>query len=546
VRRHGPAVLAVCRRLTGHTQDAEDAFQAAFLVLARKADRVRPGEPVAGWLYGVAVRAARNAAARSWRRREVLVEAVPDVPARAAEPFDADAAAAVLDEVGRLPDFLRSAVILCELEGRPRAAAARELGVAAGTLSSRLAAARKRLAARLAARGFAPAVLAVLAPAVVPRRLTAAAAGIVTDPVPRTVSTLARGVLPIMDVRRLSLVPLLAGLVAVAAFAAPGAPAPQPPPVAPAPRAAVAPAAGPNKLFFCQGDDFYLCDPDGRNGRVVSHPDCRDPHPNACSLSPNGKTVLYAFDAGARGKTVQKLLVFAANGTGPATDLGGGRATLGFCWSGDGTRLVVTSADMDATSVATADIRHEVVEVATGRRTRLPIPADYPVTDWSRDGERFVACQLVEPKGGVPTCRTWVLDHLGKVVCEIEAPERMRVAGGRFSSDGRRVLCGAVRSGDLRDTGVMFVFDVAAGTSTPVAGVPPGGTVAGYCWSPDGRRIAYTWQSDRVEPKPGHLDADQKIELRAIVCDPDGRNATVVASDRSTAGNWSFGAIDWR
>ncbi|QDU23411.1 sigma-70 family RNA polymerase sigma factor [Urbifossiella limnaea] len=549
VRRHGPAVLAVCRRLTGHLQDAEDAFQAAFLVLARKADRVHPGEPVAGWLVGVAVRAARNAAARAWRRRgrEALVEVVPDVSARGAEPFDPDAAAAVLDEVGRLPAFLRSAVILCELEGRSRFAAARELGVAEGTLSSRLAAARKRLAARLAARGFAPAVLAVLAPAVVPRRLQAATADLTTTPVPGSVSTLARGVLPIMDVRRLSLVPLLAGLAAVAALAIPGASAP-PPPTAPAPRAAAAPAAaaGPNKLFFCHGDDFYLCDPDGRNGRVVSHPECPDPHPDAFSLSPDGKTVVYAMNKGNPGARVQRLLLFAADGTGPATDIGDGRATMGYRWSGDGTRIAVMSGDDEAKDAATANIRHEVVDVATGRRTRLPVPRDHYVTDWSRDGERFVTCQIGVLTDGRETCRTWLLDRHGKTVREIGAPEKLMAAGGRLSPDGRRVLCSALRPDDDRDTGLLYVFDLATGSTTPVVGVPPGGHLGGCCWSPDGRRIAYTWQSNRVEPKPGHLDPNQKIELRAIVCDPDGRNATVVASDRSTAGNWSFGSIDWR
>ncbi len=86
VRRHGPAVLAVCRRITGDPHDADDAFQAAFLVLARKAHRVRPGEPLAAWLYGIAVRAARAALARRCRRRnrEVAVAELPDVPGRTA------------------------------------------------------------------------------------------------------------------------------------------------------------------------------------------------------------------------------------------------------------------------------------------------------------------------------------------------------------------------------------------------------------------------------------------------------------------------------
>ena len=542
VRRHGPAVLAVCRRLTRHPHDADDAFQAAFLVLARKAEAVRRGEPLAAWLHGVAVRAARNAAARTARRREVLVAAVPDVPERTAEPFDADAARAVVEEVGRLPDPLRAAVVLCELEGRSRRAAAGELGIAEGTLSSRLAGARRRLARRLAARGFGPAALAALAPVVVPRRLAAAALLATADRVSPAVRTLARGALPTMTLRRLAVVPALAAVVAVVAIASP-----QPDPTPPAPRVAPAPVTGPNRLFFCRGDDFILSDPDGRNGRVVSHPDCRDPHPNACSLSPDGKTVAYALETGDRDKREYKLLVFRADGTGPSTDLGDGRATLGFHWGGDGTRLVATTADPKAAGLATADVRHEVVDVATRRRTRLPIPADHFVTDWSRDGERFVTAQFIEAKdGAAETCRTWILDRHGKTVREVVVPLQLRAEGGRFSPDRRRLLTLACRSSQPRDTTVLMVFDVETGVSTTVAGVPPGGSVAGWCWSPDGRRIAYTWQSDRVEPKPGHLDAKQKIELRAIVCDPDGRNATVVATDRSTAGNWSFGAIDWR
>src|SRR5690349_14096921 len=94
VRRHGPPVLAVCRRVTRHAHDAEDAFQAAFLVLARRADSVRPGDPLGAWLYGVAVRVARRAAERPWRRREAAGD-VPDVPARPVERLDPDAARAV-------------------------------------------------------------------------------------------------------------------------------------------------------------------------------------------------------------------------------------------------------------------------------------------------------------------------------------------------------------------------------------------------------------------------------------------------------------------
>src|SRR5262249_51361735 len=134
---------------------ADDAFQAAFLVLARKAAEVRPREAVRGWLYGVAVRAAREARAVSARRlaREQPVPALPDRPAPGRPTADPDALAALDEEVAGLPEHLRAAVVLCELESVGRKDAADRLGIPEGTLSSRLGKARTVLAARLRRRG---------------------------------------------------------------------------------------------------------------------------------------------------------------------------------------------------------------------------------------------------------------------------------------------------------------------------------------------------------------------------------------------------------
>ena len=161
VARHGGMVSAVCRKRLGHAQDAEDAAQAVFLALARKASRVHGTAPVAAWLYGAAVRACREVARRN--RRKPWVPLTADVPGDSALSADPEAVAAVLDEVANLSDTHRAAVVLCELEGCPRSLAARRLGIAEGTLSSRLAAARRRLAERLTRRGFAPSALAALA-----------------------------------------------------------------------------------------------------------------------------------------------------------------------------------------------------------------------------------------------------------------------------------------------------------------------------------------------------------------------------------------------
>src|SRR5438045_2271998 len=157
VRRHGPLVLAVCRRVTANPEVADDAFQAVFLVLARKADTVRPREAVRGWLYGVATRTALRARTMTGRRekRETPVAAVPDRPAPPEHDTDPDALRILDEEIARLPDPLRAAVVLCELDGVGRKEAAARLGVPEGTLSSRLAKARKLLAARLRGRGVA-------------------------------------------------------------------------------------------------------------------------------------------------------------------------------------------------------------------------------------------------------------------------------------------------------------------------------------------------------------------------------------------------------
>jgi RNA polymerase sigma factor (sigma-70 family) len=153
VRRHGPMVWGVCRRLLRSHHDAEDAFQATFLVLVRKAATVRDPQKVANWLYGVAHQTAVRVRATAARRRE---RPVADVPERAAkDPGPGDDLLALLDqELSRLPDKYRVVLVLCDLEGRTRKEAARQLGCPEGTVGGRLARARALLAKRLARHGL--------------------------------------------------------------------------------------------------------------------------------------------------------------------------------------------------------------------------------------------------------------------------------------------------------------------------------------------------------------------------------------------------------
>jgi RNA polymerase sigma factor (sigma-70 family) len=165
VRRHGPMVLGVCRRVAGNHADADDAFQAAFLVLVRRAAELTGRATVGDFLYGVAVRTALKARATAVTRR--LKEARAAKPEAAPPPADDGDRAAALDrELARLPEKYRAALVLCELEGRPRKDVAALLGIPQGTLSSRLAAGRKLLADRLRRCGLAvPAGGLAVAPA---------------------------------------------------------------------------------------------------------------------------------------------------------------------------------------------------------------------------------------------------------------------------------------------------------------------------------------------------------------------------------------------
>jgi RNA polymerase sigma factor (sigma-70 family) len=160
VRRHGPMVLGVCRQVLRHPQDAEDAFQVTFLVLARHAATVRKREALAGWLHGVAYRTALQARRTAARRRhhETRAEAMSPKHPSSNDLAWQDVQSALQDEIRRLSPTYRAPFVLCCLEGRSRAEAAAELGLTDGTLSSRVARARKRLQARLARRGISLAV----------------------------------------------------------------------------------------------------------------------------------------------------------------------------------------------------------------------------------------------------------------------------------------------------------------------------------------------------------------------------------------------------
>jgi RNA polymerase sigma factor (sigma-70 family) len=235
VRRHGPMVLAVCLRLLRNRADAEDAFQATFLVLAHKAAAVSPPGRLAGWLHGVAHKTALKARHRAARR----AAAERLAPARSTQPMppepDRDEVESLLDqELAALPERYRLPIVLCDLEGRRRTEAAAALGCPEGTLSARLTRGRRLLADRLRRRGVLlsaaalatvlagrPAALAEpLVRATVPAALHAVSApGTAAGAASPSVATLATGVMKSMFLKKLQAVAVVA-LVAAASLAA--------------------------------------------------------------------------------------------------------------------------------------------------------------------------------------------------------------------------------------------------------------------------------------------------------------------------------------
>jgi RNA polymerase sigma factor (sigma-70 family) len=238
VGRHGPMVRATCRRILGDGPDADDAFQAVFVVLARKAASISRRDLLGPWLHTVAVRAATRARLQKQRRwsRERTVTVMPEPPSTpVCEP--SDWLPLLDDALQSLPEKYRRALILCDLQGQLRTEAAARLGIAEGTLSSRLARGRVLLRRRLVQRGAAVSVVALAAwlaspalagvpPGLIASTILAARGGAMSAPV----AAISEGVLQAMRFAKIKMlcavvlgVFLLTGGVAVGVLAFAGA-----------------------------------------------------------------------------------------------------------------------------------------------------------------------------------------------------------------------------------------------------------------------------------------------------------------------------------
>jgi RNA polymerase sigma factor (sigma-70 family) len=235
VRRHGPMVLGLCLRVLHNEQDAEDAFQATFLVLSQKAVSLLPQESLGGWLHKVAYRISQKVRIDNARRHKREGRAtVPQVADPLGEITLREAQEILDQELARLPDKFRVPLVLCYLEGLTRDEAAKQLGLPPSTLKGRLEQARERLRARLASRGLAlagalvasifsegtasSAVPAVLLDSTVEAARAMAAGGVAASVVPAHVAALAEGVIHAMFMTKLKIA--LAVLFAMVSFGA--------------------------------------------------------------------------------------------------------------------------------------------------------------------------------------------------------------------------------------------------------------------------------------------------------------------------------------
>jgi RNA polymerase sigma factor (sigma-70 family) len=234
VDRHGPMVLAVCRQILQHSHDVDDAFQATFLVLVRKARSIRMRDSLGPWLSSVAYRTAQRARAAASRYRAVTERQLLDAAESPsdADAFNVDLRPLLFEELDRLPDRYRAPIVLCHLEGKTHEQAARLLKWPVGTLSGRLSRGRQLLRYRLVRRGVSVPAAIFATPWLIASQsgltaplaectVRAATRFAAAQSIPSSVFSLAQGVLKTMFLRKLSMVSavLLIGAISGGAIA---------------------------------------------------------------------------------------------------------------------------------------------------------------------------------------------------------------------------------------------------------------------------------------------------------------------------------------
>jgi RNA polymerase sigma factor (sigma-70 family) len=476
VQRHGRLVLSVCRHVLRHEQDAEDAFQAVFLVLARKASSIHKADSVASWLYGVAHRTAMKAKTTAARRRaseKQAEERAAEQPAAAASLRELQA---LLDEeVLRLPEKYRAPFVLCCLEGKSREEAARELGWKEGTVSSRVAHAREQLRQRLARRGVtlsaalcagaiaegaSAAVPAALAEATVGRAVlftTGSAAGVVSEPV----ITLAGGVLKAMVLSHFKaglILALVLGTVGVGAglsmFPSPAETKQE----APEKQIAQQPPREVKQPVRTDSHGDPL--PEGAIARIGTVRLRHDGLVTSLAFAPDGKTLVSAG--------LERTLGI--------WDVASGKLLRRLVGHNDFVRAVAVSPDGKTIASASLDKTVRLWDFATGKElSQLPeVPDPVLLLAFAADGKTLVSVS------GTGTIRRWRTAD-GKDDGQWQVGDRLILLATACSPDGK-ILALSDRNNKIH------LWDTVAGKEERVL-EDLAAPVAGLAFSPDGRRL---------------------------------------------------------
>lgn len=576
VRRLAPMVLGVCKRAIADHQLAEDAVQAAFLVLARKPETVLAPGTVGGFMYGVAVRIAQKARTMKHRSRarEVLVSQTPDFATYSHESCDPDLLRALDEEVARLPTALRNVIVECELGGSSRTHAADRLGIPQGTLSSRLARAKKMLAKRLQRRGMVLPIagLAVLTQATLSQSLLAETSQVMhstgSQSVSPMIAQLSRGVFSMMLLEKLkvSVMVLVAmGLSGVivreAMFTGTTSPDELIAEENPANGAQDDVRAG-GVLVWRKGRAVML-DAEGKERRTWEGDDVADP--GSARLAPDGKSiaVLAPYDTRVLVQNVKfgtanfKRHLFRISILPVAEKLAGREISLpcesveAIFWSGDGSKVYAATHDDRDDYSHEANLKHYIIDVKSGEHSELALPEGHHLKAVSPDGKIFLTT------GPLPS-----LYEVRGVFLIAEGKEPVRINDARevlydaaFSPDGKRVLM----TGVLARAATPKPAEGGPGVPPPSSAAAPSGWLvhlpiddpakrttlelgereyANQCrWSPDCKKII---TSRQVLPIINQPPAPREI----VITDADGGNRQVLMTDTGKYLEPVF--VDWR